>query len=175
MTRRFRISYNYVGNFFNGNSTTEISTNFYARASWHQGHRSVVPRGRRCITFNQGALIKEHRSMEQKYGTLKKSLFPFKSNEIWLWWQVFFRFWIKSNSIWFKIENKTVTATISHSIRKEMEIKFSQRYLQSCSLVNPLMPNGVFNICCPRDCVSRHNGGTSGAPIMPTKRTSVLF
>ena len=22
-------------------------------------------------------------------------------------------------------------------------------------IVNPLMPNGAFNICCPRDCVSR--------------------
>ena len=21
--------------------------------------------------------------------------------------------------------------------------------------INPLMPNGAFNICCPRDCVSR--------------------
>ena len=30
--------------------------------------------------------------------------------------------------------------------------------------VNPLMPSGAFNICCPRDCVSRHNGGASGAP-----------
>ena len=29
------------------------------------------------------------------------------------------------------------------------------------------MPTGAFNICCPRDCVSRHNGGTRGAPIIP--------
>ena len=28
------------------------------------------------------------------------------------------------------------------------------------------------NICCPRDCVSRHNGGTSGAPIMPRDAVS---
>ena len=30
----------------------------------------------------------------------------------------------------------------------------------------PLKPLRVdsFNICCPRDCVSRHNGGTSGTP-----------
>ena len=34
-------------------------------------------------------------------------------------------------------------------------------------LLNPLMPSGAFNICCPRDCVSRHNGGTRGAHIMP--------
>ena len=32
---------------------------------------------------------------------------------------------------------------------------------------NPFMPTGAFNICCPRDCVSRHNGGTSGAPLKP--------
>ena len=24
-------------------------------------------------------------------------------------------------------------------------------------VVNPFMPTVVFNICCPRDCVSRHN------------------
>ena len=39
-------------------------------------------------------------------------------------------------------------------------------------LINPLMPNGSFNICCPRDCVSRHNGGTSGAPLMPRDAVS---
>ena len=32
---------------------------------------------------------------------------------------------------------------------------------------NPFMPTVAFNICCPRDCVSRHNGGTSGAPLKP--------
>ena len=36
---------------------------------------------------------------------------------------------------------------------------------------NPFMPTG-FNICCPRDCVSRHNGGTSGALIMPRDAVS---
>ena len=41
-------------------------------------------------------------------------------------------------------------------------------------LVNPLMPNGLFNICCPRDCVSRHNGGTSGAPLKPLRDDSAL-
>ena len=33
---------------------------------------------------------------------------------------------------------------------------------------------GAFNICCPRDCVSRHNGGTSGAPLKPLRDDSVL-
>jgi len=28
-------------------------------------------------------------------------------------------------------------------------------HITSCLPFNPLMPNGAFNICCPRDCVSR--------------------
>ena len=36
------------------------------------------------------------------------------------------------------------------------------------------MPSGAFNICCPRDCVSRHNGGTSGAPLKPLRVDSTL-
>ena len=39
---------------------------------------------------------------------------------------------------------------------------------------NPFMPNGAFNICYPRDCVSRHNGGTSGAPLNPLRVDSAL-
>ena len=39
--------------------------------------------------------------------------------------------------------------------------------------VNTLMAIGnnsyQFLICCPRDCVSRHNGGTSGAPLKPPR------
>ena len=42
------------------------------------------------------------------------------------------------------------------------------------SPIKPLMPNGAFNICCPRDCVSRHNGGTSGAPLKPLRVDSAL-
>ena len=32
----------------------------------------------------------------------------------------------------------------------------------------------ALNICCPRDCVSRHNGGTSGAPLKPLRVDSAL-
>ena len=39
---------------------------------------------------------------------------------------------------------------------------------------NPFMPTVAFNICCPRDCVSRHNGGTSGAPLKPLRDDSAL-
>ena len=31
-----------------------------------------------------------------------------------------------------------------------------------------------FNIFCPRDCVSRHNGGTAGAPLKPLRVDSAL-
>ena len=45
-------------------------------------------------------------------------------------------------------------------------------------LINPLMPVGNYSyqffICCPRDCVSRHNGGTSGAPFKPPRVDSAL-
>ena len=43
-----------------------------------------------------------------------------------------------------------------------------------CGYLNPLVPSGAFNICCPRDCVSRHNGGTSGAPLKPLRVDSAL-
>ena len=36
------------------------------------------------------------------------------------------------------------------------------------------MPTVAFNICCPTDCVSRHNGGTAGAPLNPSE-TIVLW
>ena len=36
------------------------------------------------------------------------------------------------------------------------------------------MPTGAFNICCPRDCVSRHNGGNSGASLKPLRDDSAL-
>ena len=43
--------------------------------------------------------------------------------------------------------------------------------------LNPLMAIGnnscQFNICCPRDCVSRHNGGTSVPPLNPSE--SIVF
>ena len=48
--------------------------------------------------------------------------FPFKLSGIWSWGQFSFRFWTKWKTIWFKIERKTVTTIISHSLWKEMEI-----------------------------------------------------
>ena len=36
------------------------------------------------------------------------------------------------------------------------------------------MPTVAFNICCPRDCVSRHNGGTAGAPLKTLRDDSAL-
>ena len=40
--------------------------------------------------------------------------------------------------------------------------------------INPFVPTVAFIICCPRDCVSRHNGGTSGAPLKPLRDDSAL-
>ena len=37
----------------------------------------------------------------------------------------------------------------------------------STEVFNPFMSTAAFNICCPRDCISRHNGGTAGAPLNP--------
>ena len=41
-------------------------------------------------------------------------------------------------------------------------------------VINPFMPTVAFNICCPRDCVSRHNGGTAGDPLKPLRDDSTL-
>ena len=48
-----------------------------------------------------------------------------------------------------------------------------------CLQFNPFVPTVAFsqlssNICCPRDCVSQHNGGTSGAPLKPLRVDSAL-
>ena len=47
------------------------------------------------------------------------------------------------------------------------------------ALFNPFLPTVAFlqlsfNMCCPRDCVSQHNGGTSGAPLKPLRDDSAL-
>jgi len=49
---------------------------------------------------------------------------------------------------------------------------FDERDALAC--VNPFMPTGAFNIYSPRDCVSRHNGGTLGAPLKPLRVDSAL-
>ena len=45
--------------------------------------------------------------------------------------------------------------------------------------LNPFVPTVAFsqlssNICCPRDCASRHNGVTLGAPLKPLRDDSAL-
>ena len=44
----------------------------------------------------------------------------------------------------------------------------------SSVIINPFVPTVAFNICCPRDCPSRHNGGTAGAPLKPLRDDSAL-
>ena len=66
----------------------------------------------------------------------EKTIFPipFTLNGIWSWWQFSLQFLTKWNSIWFKIERKTVTTIISHSIWKEIEYEFYQ-----CILSVPIL------------------------------------
>ena len=45
--------------------------------------------------------------------------------------------------------------------------------------INPFLPTVAFsqlssNMCCPRDCVSWHNGGTVGALLKPLRDDSAL-
>ena len=70
--------------------------------------------------------------------------------------------------------------------RHNLDISYIETYIQPTCLgqwkmsdqsaqpLNPFIPNGAFNICCPRDCVSRHNGGTRGAPLKPLRVDSAL-
>ena len=69
-----------------------------------------------------------------------------------------------------------LTLLCLHSLALEARVKISAQcsFGITASRINPIMPNGAFNICCPRDCVSRHNGGTSGAPLKPLRVDSAL-
>ena len=66
------------------------------------------------------------------------------------------------------------------SVKDKLQLKFaalrSHRTFNGTCL-NPLMAVGnnsyQFLICCPRDCVSRHNGGTSVPPLNPSE--SIVF
>ena len=60
----------------------------------------------------------------------------------------------------------------SNDNKKETECK--GRLYSPVQEINPFLPTVAFNICCPRDCVSRHNGGTAGAPLKPLRDDSAL-
>ena len=93
-------------------------------------HSSMVPRGLREPPimprggrfWNSRCRFSAHPPPGHRYTRTEKTFFTLKLNGIWSWWQFSFRFWTKLNSIWFKIERKTVITIISHSIWKEMEI-----------------------------------------------------
>ena len=44
----------------------------------------------------------------------------------------------------------------------------------ACETSHCRSDSNLYNICCPRDCVSRHKGGTSGAPLKPLRVDSAL-
>ena len=58
--------------------------------------------------------------------------------------------------------------TLEYILHKQWIQFLSWALCEVCD-INPFMLTGAFNICCPRDCVSRHNGGTSGAPLNPSE------
>ena len=71
---------------------------------------------------------------------------------------------------------KSAFRVMQNSARREL--KYNIFYCESHrkeSRLGTLMPTGAFNICCPRDCVSRHNGGTSGASLKPLRVDSALM
>ena len=73
--------------------------------------------------YDYNARLCEYYILDIYCYTEKTSIsFPFTLNGLWSCWQFSFRFWTKWFSIWFKIERKTVTTIISHSMWKEMEI-----------------------------------------------------
>ena len=108
--------------------------------------------------------------------------FPFSSNKlpwkfqlpIWEFLPTLFNF-LKTKIY----ANMTLGIHLSYCIRRLYAKikKFLQRVderskvlkNQDRELINPFMPTGAFNICCPRDCVSRHNGGPSGDSLTPSE------
>ena len=58
--------------------------------------------------------------------------------------------------------------------RQQSGVPGSCRPPASLGTINPFMPTVTFNICCLRDCVSRHNGGTARAALKPLRDDSAL-
>ena len=102
----------------------------------------------------------------------------FKLDGMWLWCQFSFRF-SKPNRIPFFVQNrKGKLAPRSYSIKFKTR-KWKYIFARAWREINPFVPTVAFsllssNICCLRDCVSRHNGGTSGAPLKPLRDDSAL-
>ena len=64
-----------------------------------------------------------------------------------------------------RLQNK-----LSNDKKESVSNKYiTKNYVLELCVFNPLMLSGSFNICCPRDCVSRHNGGTSVPPLNPSE------
>ena len=96
------------------------------RITWRYYHTMTISR---CLYYNITWFIDNITCLSRdilawpwEIAATEKTIFPFKLNGIWLWWQFFFRFWTKRNSIWFKIERKAVITIMSHSMWEEMEI-----------------------------------------------------
>ena len=74
-------------------------------------------------------------------------------------------------------ENRKNSSTTTRGLIKNINASKASHKLKndaSEQMFNPFLPTVAFNICCPRDCVSRHNGGISGAPLKPLRDDSAL-
>ena len=102
----------------------------------------------------------------------------------WTWWVrktrciVLLKNIRKSKS---RIESGWVTVPINDIRAPELILAWSTCYSRDVGrlcgrrhgalrcFTDPFLPTVAFNICCPRDSVSRHNRGTAGAPLNPTE------
>ena len=88
-----------------------------------------------------------------------------------------FECWLKINTINLRKMNKGVPlpppCNYKIFINYSILITFSMEHLNQTP-INPFVPTVAFNIRCPRDCVSRHNGGTAGAPLKPLRDDCAL-
>ena len=74
--------------------------------------------------------------------------------------------------LWVHFYIEKIYLLITYNYPEQSYIKIIVVVKPLASLINPFMPTVAFNMCCPRDCVCWHNGGTSGAPIMPRAAVS---
>ena len=79
---------------------------------------------------------------------------------------------VRSSKLWFaRMTAESLVALNTNGPNWDPVIMLSWHQVISCYY-------GIIiscsNMCCPRDCVSRHNGGSSGAPLKPLRVDSAL-
>ena len=67
------------------------------------------------------------------------------------------------------------TLNLSQQIDTVMTVLMSPDRTKLVYSFNPFMPTGAFNICCPRDCVSGHNGEGACPPFLTPPKSMCVF